>query len=136
VCVFVCVCVCVCVCLCVCVSVCMCACVRVPVRTCVRACVCVCVCCLFQCPVFLAKRLSPEEVGRSLGIPGQYQYINAALAVQLCRVFLRRQGHNKGQGQVQGHCQGQDCSESKVTDVSKIPEMDCKPLSDLERKGN
>lgn len=52
-----------------------------------------------RCPLLIVPELSPQalsDLAGPLGIAGDRQPINAALAVQLCRTFLQRQGRRAG----------------------------------------
>ena len=50
---------------------------------------------MFQSPLTVAPPLRVVEEGVELGIAGDRQAINAALALQLCRIWLRRKGHGQ-----------------------------------------
>ena len=47
-----------------------------------------------QVPLAVASPLSSEMLnGANLGLAGDHQFVNAGLAIELCKCWLRRTGH-------------------------------------------
>ncbi|KAK7094831.1 folylpolyglutamate synthase, mitochondrial-like isoform X2 [Littorina saxatilis] len=82
------------------------------------------------CPVFVSPPVQEEEIGRPLGIAGERQTVNAALALQLCRIWMKRMT----QGDASGELEHSNFLKH-VRSAADVPKRESINLSPREKEG-